>query len=93
ANFALILIAVFGVILVGILLRGIGKVKIKTLVLSLLGLTAVVAAAFVFPFRDYYKVSRIPFEMIVQIFIVSIIAFAAIFAIGKFTNRYLSKNP
>jgi len=91
ANLALISIAVLGIVLLGIFLKGFAKVKTKTLLIALPLLTLAIGAAFFFPFRDYYKVSRLPYEMLIQIFIVSIIAFFAVFGIGKLTNKLLLK--
>ncbi|MEO6729138.1 MAG: HAD-IC family P-type ATPase [Candidatus Dojkabacteria bacterium] len=92
SNIALVTIAGLGIVLLTIFLRGFAKVKIKQLLIAIPLLTIGIGAAFFFPFRDYYKVTRLPYEMLMQIFIISIFAFILIFGIGKFTNRYLLKD-
>ncbi|MEP7103421.1 MAG: HAD-IC family P-type ATPase [Candidatus Dojkabacteria bacterium] len=89
ANVALILIAGLGVLLVAIFLKTYSNLKLKSIVGVSLGIIIVVTIAFIFPFREYYKVVRIPAEMHIQILVISVAAFIAVFGLGKITKKFL----
>lgn len=91
-EFNIILISVmflFGFIILFIFLRGLKRRSfLKDFFISIISFIWI-PVVLIFPFREYYSVTRIPFELFVRVFILSLIGLVLLILFNKISRRII----